>query len=76
MIGHLRNIHPFEFLLAERLSTFLSSGFLRSRNETPFYVSNKCPFLILDNVLEFIKNNSIRCVEKYTTEKEALVNCA
>ena len=25
MIGHLRNAHPVEFLLAERLSTFLSS---------------------------------------------------
>ena len=25
MIGHLRNAYPVEFLLAERLSTFLSS---------------------------------------------------
>ena len=28
LIGHLRNTHPVEFLLAERLSTFLSSALL------------------------------------------------
>ena len=28
LIGHLRNTHPVEFLLAERLSTFLSSELL------------------------------------------------
>ena len=28
-VGHLRNAHPFEFLLAERLTTFFNSAVVR-----------------------------------------------
>ena len=46
LIGHLRNAHPVEFLLAERLTTFLSSDIIKDVGYRLDYQSESFHFII------------------------------